>query len=192
MDAVGAVYPADSMGAGTWTISNTAITHTFTSTNFTVRLGDGTAGHFTSLAHVSVDMSTGTSGTAPGATLTGASTITAGAAFGGAAGSAPGATLTGASTISAGAASAVNLGALTTRVFKNNTGTPLANQANCTLNIYHLTTGALVLRLTGLTTTAAGRLVVSNASLVSGTTYAYELDLTAASLGRRLPTKAAT
>jgi hypothetical protein len=152
--------------------------------------------------------------TASGATLTGVSTIAAGAASGTAAGTGPGATLTGISTISAGAAtggtgSATATGAtltgvssmvpgaasalptLTTRKFRNNTGTALANQANCALNIYNSATGALVLRVTGLTTTAAGRLVVSNAALTAGATYAYELDLTAASLGRRLPTIAA-
>lgn len=127
--------------------------------------------------------------TASGATLTGVSTIVPGSASGASSGTASGATLTGTSTISAGTATA--MASLTTRIFHNNTGTVLANQANCALNIYNATTGALVLRVTGQTTTAAGRLVVSNAALVAGTTYAYELDLTAASLGRRLPLKAA-
>lgn len=126
---------------------------------------------------------------ASGATLTGASTIVPGSASGASSGVAAGATLTGISTINAGMATA--MASLTTRIFRNNTGTPLANQANCALNIYNATTGVLVLRVTGQTTTAAGRLIIPDAALVSGTTYAYELDLTAASLGRRLPLKAA-
>lgn len=91
-------------------------------------------------------------------------------------------------------AASVQIGAtLTTRQFRNNTGpTGLhASVANVALNIYNATTGTLVLRLTGLTTNAQGRLVVSDAALSAGTTYAYEADFSAAGLGRRLPTAAA-
>lgn len=77
---------------------------------------------------------------------------------------------------------------LTTRIFRNNTGTPRVNLANCTLNIYNATSGVLILHLTGLTTTAAGRLVVSNAALAFGVPVTYEADFSAAGFGRRLPT----
>lgn len=79
------------------------------------------------------------------------------------------------------------MGTITTRIIKNNTGFARVNLANCAINIYNTTTGALVLRLTGLTSNSAGRLVVTNAAIVVGTSYAYEIDLTAAGMGRRLP-----
>lgn len=84
-------------------------------------------------------------------------------------------------------------GVLTTRKFHNNTGLAgvRASVTDVALNIYNETTGALVARLTGLTTTAEGRLVVSHASLAIGTSYAYEADFTAAGFGRRLPVAAA-
>jgi hypothetical protein len=128
--------------------------------------------------------------TAPGATLTGTSTITAGAATGGAAGTAPGATLTGVSTIAPGAASALNTGTLTTGVLKNNAGTPLASETGVTVNVYHLTTGALIVQKTGATTNSSGIAAVVDALIVPGVTYGYEVVLTGSR--RRLPTKAAT
>jgi hypothetical protein len=78
-------------------------------------------------------------------------------------------------------------GTLTTRVLKNNTGTPLVNVSGMTLNIYNPTTGVLVLRKTGLTTNGAGRVVLTDPALIAGTLYAYEPDLTGISMGRRLP-----
>ena len=41
---------------------------------------------------------------------------------------------------------------------------------------------------TGLTSSGAAVLTITDAALVPGTTYAYEVDLTASSLGRILPT----
>jgi hypothetical protein len=79
------------------------------------------------------------------------------------------------------------MGTITTRIIKNNTGLARTSLANCAINIYNATTGALVLRSTGLTSNSTGRLVVTNAAIVAGTSYAYEIDLTAASMGRRLP-----
>lgn len=83
-------------------------------------------------------------------------------------------------------------GVLTTRIFKNNTGMPRANLADCVLNVYNATTGALVVRLEGLTTNADGRLIVSDMALAAGVSYAYEADFSAAGLGRRLPTAVAS
>lgn len=80
-------------------------------------------------------------------------------------------------------------GQLTTAVILNNNGIARTNLAGCAINIYNATTGALVLRKTGLTTNAEGRLVVLDAALAKAANYAYEVDLTAAGggLGRRLP-----
>lgn len=82
------------------------------------------------------------------------------------------------------------MGTLTTPVIRNNTGTVLANETGVALNVYNPTTGALVVRLTGLTTNASGVLTATNPSIVSGTTYNYEVVLS--SNRRRLPVEVAT
>lgn len=89
--------------------------------------------------------------------------------------------------ISATAAAAT--GSITTPVMKNNTGAILANEAGVIVNIYNATTGALVVRKTGQTSNASGVVVVTDALLVAGTSYAYEVVL--ATNGRRLPVTAA-
>lgn len=78
-------------------------------------------------------------------------------------------------------------GVITTPVLKNNTGTILASVSGVVANIYHSTTGALVVRKTGLSSNGSGIVTISDALLIPGTSYAYEIDLSAASLGRRLP-----
>lgn len=79
-------------------------------------------------------------------------------------------------------------GVITTPVLKNNTGTILASVSGIVANIYHPTTGALVVRKTGLSSNGSGIVTISDVLLSAGTTYAYELDLSASSQGRRLPT----
>jgi hypothetical protein len=79
-------------------------------------------------------------------------------------------------------------GVITTPVLKNNTGTILASVSGIVANIYHSTTGALVVRKTGLSSNGSGIVTISDVLLSAGTTYAYELDLSASSQGRRLPT----
>ena len=79
-------------------------------------------------------------------------------------------------------------GVLTTPVLKNNTGTILASVSGIVANVYNSTTGALVVRKTGLTSNGSGIVTISDVLLAAGTTYAYELDLSASSQGRRLPT----
>lgn len=74
---------------------------------------------------------------------------------------------------------------LSTPPMKNNTGTLLANLGGIIVNVYDANTGALVLRKTGLSSNAAGVVSFSDAALVSGTSYAYEV-VTPAN-GRRLP-----
>lgn len=78
------------------------------------------------------------------------------------------------------------LGTIVTPVLKNNTGTVLANETGVVVNVYHSTTGALVLQKTGLTSSALGVVTVTDDALEAGTTYAYEVVLS--SNGRRLPT----
>jgi hypothetical protein len=131
----------------------------------------------------------GTSATATGATLTATATLTPGSASGQSAGTAAGVTLTGTSSLTAGSASGVSTGTITTPVLKNNTGTVLANETGVTVNVYHLTTGALVVQKTGLTSSSLGVVTVSDVLIVPGTTYAYEVKLT--SNGRRLPVSVA-
>jgi hypothetical protein len=75
---------------------------------------------------------------------------------------------------------------LVTPPMKNNTGTLLANLSGITVNVYDAGTGALVVRKTGLSSNAAGVVSISDAALVSGTAYAYEV--VTPSSGRRLPT----
>lgn len=78
-------------------------------------------------------------------------------------------------------------GVITTPVLKNNTGTILASVSGVVANVYHPTTGALVVRKTGLSSDGSGIVTITDALLVPGTSYVYEIDLSAASLGRRLP-----
>ena len=75
---------------------------------------------------------------------------------------------------------------LTTPPMKNNAGTLLANLTGVTVNVYNASTGALVVRKTGLSSNAAGMVTISDSALVSGTSYAYEV--VTPSNGRRLPT----
>ena len=75
-----------------------------------------------------------------------------------------------------------------TPVLKNNTGTVLASETGVACNVYNSTTGALVVRKTGLTSSAAGIVSVTDAAMAAGTTYSYEIVLTGA---RRLPTAVA-
>lgn len=80
-------------------------------------------------------------------------------------------------------------GTITTPALKNNTGTVLASISGWSVNVYNVTTGAFIVQKTGLTTSAGGVLTIIDASIVSGTTYAYEPFH--ATYGRRLPTSAA-
>lgn len=79
-----------------------------------------------------------------------------------------------------------------TPVLKNNTGQLLTGETGITINIYNNTTGALVLRKTGLisdATTAIVQVRDTTGALVATTVYSYEVVLT--SNGRRLPTATA-
>ena len=81
-------------------------------------------------------------------------------------------------------------GTITTPALKNNTGTVLAGETGITVNIYHATTGALIVQKTGLTSNASGVIVITDALLVAGTSYAYEPVLSGSR--RRLPVVAAS
>lgn len=78
-------------------------------------------------------------------------------------------------------------GTLTTPPMKNNTGTLLANLSGVVVNVYSATTGTLVVRRTGLTSNAGGVVAFTDGLLSPGASYAYEVDLSNSSLGRRLP-----
>jgi hypothetical protein len=97
----------------------------------------------------------------------------------------------GSDTIAAtGTVSAPGTGSFVTPELKNNTGTLLANETGVVVNIYNVTTGALVVRKTGLTSNASGIVTVNDALIVAATTYAYEVVLTAN--GRILPVAVAS
>lgn len=81
-------------------------------------------------------------------------------------------------------------GIITTPALKNNTGTLLASETSITVNVYHATTGALIVQKTGLTSNASGIVVIADALIVAGTSYAYEPVLSGGR--RRLPVVAAT
>jgi len=83
-------------------------------------------------------------------------------------------------------------GIITSPVLKNNEGTILASVSGVVANVYNQTTGALVVRKTGLSSNGSGIVTFTDILIVPGTTYAYELDLSATSQGRRLPTGVAT
>jgi hypothetical protein len=79
-------------------------------------------------------------------------------------------------------------GVLTTPPIKNNTGsTLLASVTGIAVNVYSASTGLFVTRQTGLTSNSSGTVTITDASLTPGASYAYEIDLSAAGLGRRLP-----
>lgn len=131
-------------------------------------------------------------GTAPGATITGTSTITPGAASGTSPGVAPAATMTGTATITPGTATGGGSagGTLTTRPQHNNTGTLMANETGAEVFIFDQITGTLVLRATNVSLNASGVAVITNAALVPGTAYCYDVKLTGNR--RRMNPKAAT
>jgi len=81
-------------------------------------------------------------------------------------------------------------GTLTTPQMANNTDTPLASEVGVVVNVYHPTTGALIVQKTGQTSDGSGVVVISDALIVPGVSYVYEVVL--ASNGRRLPTATAT
>lgn len=81
-------------------------------------------------------------------------------------------------------------GVITTPIMRKNDGTLLANETGVVANVYNPTTGALVVRVTGLTSNSSGIVTISSSSISPGTSYAYEIVLT--SNGRRLPSATAT
>lgn len=79
--------------------------------------------------------------------------------------------LAGGATAAGSAAAQLQVPTLTLPALKNNAGTPLANEAGVTLYIYALT-GALLATKSGRTTDTSGLLgAITDAALVSGTTY---------------------
>lgn len=81
-------------------------------------------------------------------------------------------------------------GTITTPVLKNNTGTVLASETGITVNVYNATTGTLIVQKTGLTSNGSGVITITDALIVSGTSYAFEPILSGSR--RRLPVVAAT
>ena len=81
-------------------------------------------------------------------------------------------------------------GVLVTPPLKNNSGTLLANLTGITVNVYDAVSGTLVVRKTGLSSSATGTVTISDGTLLKGNSYAYEVVTPAH--GRRLPTGVAS
>lgn len=81
-------------------------------------------------------------------------------------------------------------GMLVTPPLKNNAGTLLANLTGITVNVYDAASGTLVVRKTGLSSSATGTVTISDGTLLKGNSYAYEVVTPAH--GRRLPTGVAS
>lgn len=81
-------------------------------------------------------------------------------------------------------------GTLTTPPLKNNSRTLMANISGWTVDVKNATTNTLVVRVTGLTTSALGVLTVTDPLIVTGTDYAFEPSH--ATYGRILPVLTAT
>ena len=62
-------------------------------------------------------------------------------------------------------------GIITLSVMKNNTGTVIANDTGLTVDVYNISTGALVERFTGQSTDASGICSVTSGNIVGGTSY---------------------
>lgn len=80
---------------------------------------------------------------------------------------------------------------ITSQPLKDNTGSLLASQDLDYVSIYDSTTGALVLRVTGISTNSSGIFSVSDAALTSGVTYKLDWKITAQA-SARMPSKAAS
>jgi hypothetical protein len=110
-------------------------------------------------------------GTASGATITGTSTLLAGAATGSNAGSALGVTLTASASLIAGSATVITYGTITSDPFRNwTTGDPLENQNIENVVVIGLNRATVVSRA-NQTTNSQGRLVIVDSSLTAGTDY---------------------
>jgi len=73
---------------------------------------------------------------------------------------------------------------------RNNTNTLLASETDVVVNVYNATTGALIVRKTGLTSDSAGKVIVTDAAMTSASIIAYEVVLSGDR--RRLPTATVT
>lgn len=67
-------------------------------------------------------------------------------------------------------------GTITTSPIKNYSGTIQANGSGWIANVYNLSTGALVVRKTGQTTSASGVMTIVDASIVASTSYRVDID----------------
>jgi trimeric autotransporter adhesin len=116
-------------------------------------------------------LASGGGGTAAGVTLTATASLLAGSASGTGSGSATGVTLTATASLVAGSASGTSAATLTSSPLKDNTGT-LHLSAPFEAFVLNATTGALVLRKTGLTSHAStGVVTFADAAMTSATQY---------------------
>lgn len=81
-------------------------------------------------------------------------------------------------------------GTFTSEVLRDNTGTIVASKALNHVALYNDTTGALVVRKTGLSTNGSGIFTFTDAAITAGTTY--RVDWEDVDGRRRMPRKAAT
>ena len=81
-------------------------------------------------------------------------------------------------------------GVFTSEILKDNTGAPIVSQALTHFTLYDNTTGALIVRRTGLSTNSSGIVSFSDGALLAGTTY--KADWLTSAGHYRMPSKAAT
>lgn len=79
--------------------------------------------------------------------------------------------------VTANAATVTQVYGIVTEPLKNNTGTVLASTGSIIANVYSLSTGALVVRKTGLTSDANGVIQFTDAALSGGTTYIVQITI---------------
>lgn len=161
-DAVFAITTADATASGGATVSAAAV---FTiSTAAAAFSGAASAGDAVAIF----------AATTADSTFSGGATVAAAAVF---------ALTTDDSTLAANATGDVSGGWLVTPVLKNNTGTVLANESAATAYVYHLTTGALIVKKTGQTTNASGVMTIIDAALTISTEYRVVLVLNSGAEG---------
>lgn len=139
---------------------------TLTDSNITGVGFDGFMGKGVNISYITGD-DVAAGSTAQGTTVTATASIFGGTATGG-----------------------VTSGTFTSEVLKRNNGTVAASVSLTYVRFYNISTGALVLTKTGLSTNGSGVFTTTDAALVSGTTYA--IDWEEAGGQRRMPRKAAT
>lgn len=156
------------LSGSTWDSTNQSVSVVISSGQLILSVGDPGGSGVTTITHIEWTLASGGGSTALGTTVTATASVIGGTATG-----------------SGGAT-----GAFASEVLKRNNGTVAASVSLSYVRFYNISTGALVLTKTGLSTNGSGVFTTTDAALVPGTTYA--IDWEEAGGQRRMPRKAAT